>query len=776
MHKYFSAILFSLLLFANCGAGDKAATLKKNEYHLIPQPQSLTPKDGQFTINEKTVLVTVDVEEKAIAKLSEWFRQKLKKGTGFELSSNHKAPGKNKIVLQLDNGITEKEGYTLSVNSDRIIARAKNPIGLFYALQTLRQLLPPQFESHQKEEGIAWVVPAVEITDAPRFRYRGMHLDVARHFFDVATVKQYIDQLAFHKLNYFHWHLTEDQGWRIEIKKYPKLTEIGGYRNGTLIGHYNDQPQQFDGKRYGGFYTQEEIKEVVQYAADRFVTVVPEIELPGHAQAALAAYPELGCTGEPLEVWQKWGVSENVFCPTEETFEFLENVLEEVIALFPGKYIHIGGDECPKSRWKESAFCQKLMRKEGLKDEHELQSYFIRRIEKFINSKGRQIIGWDEILEGGLAPNATVMSWRGISGGIEAAKSGHDVIMTPTSHCYFDYYQSDHPEEPLAIGGFLPLEKVYNYEPVPKELNEKESQHILGTQANLWTEYIPTPEKLQYMAFPRMCALAEVAWLEKEAKNFDDFTSRLIPHVARLKAMGVQSANHFYDLDASIQPGEGKVEVALSALARDAVIRYTLDTSEPSASSPVYKSPIRIEESGVLKAQAFLNGQPTGRSLKQSLEIHKAAGKKITLSTNPHPKYKGGGNASIINGVVGSNERYGDKEWLGFEGDDLEAIIDLGSSQKINEVSFRFFNGIGQWIYLPRRVELSVSLDGTTYEKAGAIEEIKGENKVVETVISLDKVNGRYVKALIKNFGKIPAGRQGGGHASWLFVDEIRIR
>ena len=774
MNKYLTAILFSFLFFFSCGENDKTALSKKNEYHIIPQPQSLSPKDGQFTINEKTTLIFST--EEAVQKLANWFLQKVEKGTGLQLNFNADNPSKNKIVLVLDKEMTAEEGYSLSVNADQIIAKAKNPIGLFYALQTLRQLLPPQFESGQQEKGIAWTVPALELSDAPRFPYRGMHLDVARHFFDVATVKQYIDQLAFHKLNYFHWHLTEDQGWRIEIKKYPKLTEIGGYRNGTLIGHANDKPHEFDGKRYGGFYTQEEIKEVVEYAATQFVTVVPEIELPGHAQAALTAYPELSCTDEPLEVWKRWGVSDNVFCPTEETFEFLENVLEEVIALFPGKYIHIGGDECPKTKWEESAFCQQLMRKEGLKDEHELQSYFIRRIEKFINSKGRQIIGWDEILEGGLAPNATVMSWRGISGGIEAAKSGHDVIMTPTSHCYFDYYQSDHPDEPLAIGGFLPLEKVYSYEPIPEELNEAEAKYVLGAQANVWTEYIPTTKQLEYMTFPRMCALAEVVWSKKEARDFDNFLQRVYPHLTRLQKMGIEAANHFYDVKASIQPNEGKVEVKFNTLAPDAEIYYTLDGSEPSSKSMKYETSVKIEKSSQIKAGVILEDRNLGRKMEQTFDIHKAAGKKITLSTTPHPKYRGDGNASIINGVLGSDERYGDKEWLGFDGEDLEAIIDLGEEKELTEASLRFFKGEAQWIYLPSKVELSVSQDGKTYEKVGAANKIEGETKVVETKIALTQVKGRYVKASIKNYGKIPADREGGGHASWLFVDEIRIR
>jgi hexosaminidase len=354
-----------------------------------------------------------------------------------------------------------------------------------------------------------------------------MHLDVGRHFFSVDFIKKYINLMAMLKMNTFHWHLTEDQGWRIEIKKYPKLQEIAAFRDETLIGHYSDKPHQFDGKKYGGFYTQEEIKEVVKYASARQITIIPEIEMPGHSQAAIAAYPELGCTGEQVKVATKWGVFEEIYCPKETTFKFLEDVIDEVSNLFPGKYIHIGGDEAPKIRWENCEHCQNLIKKEGLKDEHELQSYFIARMEKYINSKGKQIIGWDEILEGGLAPNATVMSWRGTNGAIEAAKQKHTVILTPQSHCYFDHYQSENKNEPLAIGGFLPLEKVYNFNPIPDELTTEEHQYVLGAQGNVWTEYMQTSENVEYMVFPRAIALSEVLWSAKEHRNYTDFIYRL---------------------------------------------------------------------------------------------------------------------------------------------------------------------------------------------------------------------------------------------------------
>ena len=387
---------------------------------------------------------------------------------------------------------------------------------------------------------IKWEIPGVEIQDEPRYPYRGMMLDVGRYFFPPEFVKRFIDLMALHKMNYFHWHLTEDQGWRIQINKYPRLTEIGAFRDESVVGHLRDKPLKFDGQRYGGFYTQEEIREVVEYAKARHITVIPEIEMPGHSLGALASYPELGCTGGPYEVAKRWGVQDDVYCAgKEETFQFLEDVLTEVMDLFPGKYIHIGGDESPKIRWEECPHCQARIKEEGLKDEHELQSYFIKRIEKFLNENNRKLIGWDEILEGGLAPEATVMSWRGTEGGIKAAKELHDVIMTPTTYCYLDYYQGPREDEPLAIGGFLPLSKVYSYDPTPAELNEIESKHILGVQGNVWTEYIKTAEYAEYMTFPRACAIAEIGWSQKDAKNYEDFLHRLDIHLKRLTIMGV---------------------------------------------------------------------------------------------------------------------------------------------------------------------------------------------------------------------------------------------
>lgn len=515
-----------LLLFLN-------ACEKKNPLtiHIIPKPNSLEVLKASFVMNTETKLV---VNDKGLEIVAKYFADQISQNSGIKLRvtlDKDKTKQSNCIYFLTDSAIADlgDEGYQIAVNSEQIVFKANQSKGLFWGVQSFMQLLPAGF--YDKEKRITELkIPGVQIKDKPRFGYRGMHLDVCRHIFPVEFIKTYIDMLAMYKFNTFHWHLTEDQGWRIEIKAYPKLAEVAAWRDSTIIGHNGDEPQKWDSKRYGGYYTQEEVKEIVQYAADRQITIIPEIEMPGHSLAALAAYPELACTTGPFRPATQWGVFPDVYCPKEETFEFLEGVLTEIMEMFPGEYIHIGGGECPKTRWKNCPDCQQLMAKEGLENEDELQSYFIRRIEKFLNANGRKIIGWDEILEGGLSPNATVMSWRGIEGGIEAAKHGHDAIMTPNSNCYFDHYQADSETEPLAIGGLTTLKDVYFYEPVPEELSAEEAKHILGAQANVWTEYIHTPEHVQYMVLPRMAALAEVNWSNPKQKNWANFQNRLGRH------------------------------------------------------------------------------------------------------------------------------------------------------------------------------------------------------------------------------------------------------
>jgi hexosaminidase len=508
------------------------------ELSIIPEPVRVDLYGGYFGINGKTCIV-VDPRTGHLGEmLQSWFSPSM----GFELKITGRAPSRNCILLAVDTSLSGlgEEGYHLTVERERVMIQAPAEAGIFYGMQTLRQLLPPGIYADTIQEDMHWKVPCLDITDYPRFAWRGMHLDVCRHFMPVEFVRKYIDLLAMHKMNRFHWHLTEDQGWRIEIMQYPELSRISAWRDETLVCHAREEPRKFDGKRHGGYYTQDEIREVVAYAKERYITIVPEIEMPGHSLAALAAYPELSCTGGPFKVGTTWGVYKDVYCAgNEKTFEFLENVLTEVMELFPGEYIHLGGDECPKDRWEQCPKCRQRIRSEGLRDEHELQSYFIRRMEKFLNAHNRRIIGWDEILEGGLAPNATVMSWRGEEGGIAAARAGHDVVMAPNSHTYFDYYQADPENEPLAIGGLLPIEKVYSYDPVPGELDRQQKSHILGVQAQLWTEYIPTPAQAEYMAYPRACALAEIAWTPLDRKDYERFTAALANHLKRLDRLHV---------------------------------------------------------------------------------------------------------------------------------------------------------------------------------------------------------------------------------------------
>lgn len=537
MKKYFWLFLVIssiLVTFSSC-----QQTSNEMENSIIPVPLKQEAHKGVFSVTPETKIVCSNKE--GILKVAHYLSIAIGKYASFTpevLTSDVVESGDQDIVLLLDTTCTDlnNEGYRLQVRRRGVEIHANQPVGLFYGVQSLLQLFPVSFFSGELTGAIN--INGIQVVDEPRFSYRGMHLDVCRHMFPVSFIKEYIDLLAMYKFNTFHWHLTEDQGWRLEIKQYPKLTEIGAFRDSTIMGHAGVRPEVYDGKPYGGFYTQDEVREIVQYASDRMITIIPEIELPGHSLAALAAYPELACTEGPFQVATTWGVFEDIYCPKEETFTFLENVLTEVMELFPGTYIHIGGDEAPKKRWEESAFCQNLMKKEGLKDEHELQSYFIQRIETFLNSHGRKLIGWDEILEGGLSPNATVMSWRGTEGGIAAAQQGHDAIMTPGSHCYFDHYQADPETQPLAIGGFTPLEKVYGYEPVPEELSAEEAQHILGAQANVWTEYITTPEQVEYMVLPRMAALAEVNWSQPTNKNYEDFQTRMTYHFDVYAALG----------------------------------------------------------------------------------------------------------------------------------------------------------------------------------------------------------------------------------------------
>lgn len=596
MKKLLSIVLLAFL-YVN------AEAQSDSNMGIIPVPVSVKKGSGTFKLDKTVVLVSNDQKNAKSADLLNAF---VTRHGGFALRTVKAAAANERAIILNSEGADKlpAEGYTINITPKNITITGKDA-GLFYGVQSVIQLMP-------EKQNNEILISTAEINDYPRFKYRGMHLDVSRHFFPVAFVKKYIDLLAQYKINNFHWHLTDDQGWRIEIKKYPKLTAVGASRNGTIIGHHPGV--NTDGEEYKGFYTQNEVKEVVAYAAARFINVVPEIELPGHASAAIAAYPELSCfpdrdtfvdaktpwsgSRKGKQVQQTWGVFDDVFVPSENTFKFLENVFDEVIALFPSKYIHVGGDECPKEYWKQSEFCQNLMKKLNLKDEHELQSYFIQRMEKYINSKGRRIIGWDEILEGGLAPDATVMSWRGTQGGIAAAQQNHDVIMTPGGPVglYFDHKQSNSADEPTNIGGLAPYSLAYAYDPMPKELNADQQKYVIGVQANLWTEYIQSTEKVEYMVLPRMYALAEIAWSPVARKDFKNFSEERLPlHLARLDKT---NTNYWVPtplgLDQKVMNGED-FNITLKEPIPGSKIYYTFDLTRPSELAELYTKPIKIK-------------------------------------------------------------------------------------------------------------------------------------------------------------------------------------
>lgn len=530
--------LFLLLILYNSAFSQQF----ENIYAIIPKPQKIIPALGTFTITRSTALCT-SFHHSEIKEFAYYVAKFLSTPIG-EIQLSRNIPSQDYIALDIDEKNNfDQEGYQLSVTPEGIKISASTVIGAFWAFQTLRQLMPPVVEMQVPLAGSKITIPCVTIIDAPRFKYRGLHLDVSRHMFPVEFIKKYIDLMAYYKLNMFHWHLTDDQGWRIEIKQYPKLQETSAFRNQTMVGSGRTYPHKFDGKSYGGYYTQEEIKEIIEYARQRHITIIPEIELPGHSLAALAAYPELGCSTGPYKTGTRWGIIDDVYCPgNEDTFTFLENVLKEVFDLFPSQYIHIGGDEVVKTRWQACTQCQNRIHDEGLQNEFELQSYVIKRIEKFINKHGRTIIGWNEILEGGVTNNTIVMSWRETEGALDAVNHNNRVIQTPNEYLYFDYYQSKSSTEPLAIGGYLPLEKVYSFDPVPTELDQNKASLILGAQANVWTEYITTTQQVEYMAFPRALALAEVVWTDSSQKNYGNFIQRLDDHIEHLRALNVYYA------------------------------------------------------------------------------------------------------------------------------------------------------------------------------------------------------------------------------------------
>jgi hexosaminidase len=730
---------------------------------IIPLPVRLEQKGTSFTIHAATnIYYTQDSIKEAAGLLNDYLQSFLARSSGALQGTGEG------IVLSIDAGaVPETEGYHLQITHTTIQLTAHDIAGVIHGIQTLRQLWK---EDNKK----TLVVVGADITDYPRFAYRGMALDVSRHLFPVSFIKKYIDLLALYKFNTFHWHLTDDQGWRIEIKQYPRLQSVAAWRAQTLIGHKKETPHRFDGKRYGGYYTQGEIKEVVQYAAARSITIIPEIEMPGHALAALSAYPSLGCTGGPYAAATFWGVFDDVYCAGKDsTFVFLQNVLDEVMVLFPSHYIHIGGDECPKTKWQVCPRCQQRMKQLNLQDEHALQSYFVQRIEKYLNSKGRAIIGWDEILEGGLAPNATVMSWRGEEGGLTAARQQHRVIMTPESHLYFDYYQSLHPAEPLAAGSYTPLSKVYSYQPAGSLADSLQS-YVAGVEGQAWSEYYTDAAQAEYMVFPRALALAELAWTPVARRSYPDFLQRLRWQTTLWKQVKLAYKNTFDEVtNVAIQPVKGTVTIALQSSDPGAVIRYTTNNTTPTSKSASYTAPVLLTKSGRLQALAFdKNSKPIGRVYQQMVTLHKAIGAPVALTHAPIERFNPG-TGVLVNGITGSN-RYNDAQWMGFSGDDLEAVIDLGTVQTIRSVQLNVLNYHWQRMWAPVVLEVWVSVDGESFQKVFTQTDfpVNGINKVQAAI---QPVQAKKVKVKAVNKGIIPAGEYGAGGKALLLVDEIMI-
>jgi len=734
---------------------------------VIPAPSIVQNKPGKFRIIPG-FRILLNSDNRDVRKLINSFAEKLRKIQGLDVpitSGSEIEIRENMLLFELasDKSHLGNEGYELEIDPNSMSIKAFKPAGLFYGVQTLLQLLPPELETGQNLPGFnQMTLSCMKIIDTPRFPYRGMHLDVGRHFFPVPFIKKYIDILALHKFNTFHWHLTEDQGWRIEIKQYPKLSEISSYRNETIVGHYRDQPHKFDGQRHGGVYTQQEIRDVVQYAQDRFITIIPEIEMPGHSVAALAAYPELSCTGGSFDVSTIWGVKEDVYCAgNDNVFEFLENVLSEVMELFPSKYIHIGGDESPKIRWENCEKCQARIQEEGLADEDELQSYFIRRIEKFLLSKGRKLIGWDEILEGGLAPEATVMSWRGMRGGIEAARQGHDVIMTPVSFCYFDYYQANPKTEPLAIGGYTTLKKVYSFEPVPPELSEMESKHIIGAQGNVWTEYIKTPEYAEYMSVPRMTALSEVVWSPKESRNWKYFRARLENFFKRLDILDINYSLGSYkvDIHSHFDPKIKKTWIVLESEQFDTPIIYSTGESHTSPEIQEFDRPFTFDRTLTIRAGIYIDGKLMDDMTERTFHYHQGINKTINLLTPFSQRYPAEGKRALIDGSTGSKD-FRDGHWQGFDGDDMTVVIDLESRTTLKQISVSFLQNTGALIFLPSEIQIAVSKNGEDFEKITVIEndvsQRKSEGFIKEFLHNFSDESFRYLRLSAKNIGACP--------------------
>jgi hexosaminidase len=778
-----------------------------SQLNIVPLPAQIKMGNGIFNLNNKTSIV---LEGSGLEKNAAFINDYLQQFFGYKLKITKIHSGANSIFLNYEHIVHDIPGaYNFTIDNKGLYIAGGNETGVFYGIQTLFQLLPP---------GNKTTIPHVTILDYPRFPYRGMHLDVGRHFFPVSFIKKYIDYLAAYKYNIFHWHLTEDQGWRIEIKKYPNLTKTGAWRNGTIIGRYPGKGS--DNKTYGGFYTQAQIKEVVAYAAARHIDVIPEIEMPGHSSAAIASYPWLSCfpakptaipanmisqksideqkAGRIKLVQETWGVFDDVFCAGKDsTFKFLENVIDEVLPLFPSKYFHLGGDESPKTHWKICPACQKRIKDLNLKDEHELQSWFVQRIEKYVNSKGKTMIGWDEILEGGLAPNAVVMSWRGEKGGIEAAKQKHKVIMTPGNPVYFDHTQSKN-EDSVTIGGYNPIENVYAYEPIPKELVAAEEKYVLGAQANMWTEYMEYTSKIEYMMFPRMTALSEVLWSPKEKRDWKDFERRLPAIYERLDKQKINYSKAYYEPKVNLSATADFDGIEIKVKSKQEKSKYYFGNKTESEFTMYLDSIDRnIKKSGLYGVRMLGKLSPDSKGEKWGiayltpyeflfstdikLSFNKATGKKITIVTAPSKSYPGDGAFTLVNGVQNEKGMSKSSEFLGFSGTDLDVTIDLGKEMDVSTVTVHVLKQTGSWIYLPSQVDVTYIpyIDTTIITKHPPLETI---TVIVNADDDLDRIEikkekfCRYIQVRAKNYGIIPTGKPGAGNPAWLFVDEIEVK
>lgn len=751
-------VVFIISVVINSCKNKDNSPVTESDISIIPQPVEISYRVGSFKCNKDIVIYTWSEKEKEIAG---YFNSLISKSSGYELVTETTKQGDFPhygITLGLDPSMDSvgDEGYKIRVKRKKIEITARSENGLFYAIQTLRQLFPPEFEI-EKSGKTEWSVPCVDITDFPRFKWRGSLLDCCRHYMDKEFVKRYIDLLATHKMNRFHWHLTEDQGWRIEIKKYPKLTDIGAWRTDS------------EGKKYGGFYSQEDIKEIVAYAKSRYVEIIPEIEMPGHSTAALAAYPRYSCTGGPFSVETNWGVFKDIYCAgNDSTLEFLKDIIDEVIELFPSDYIHIGGDEAPKYRWENCALCQKRIKDNGLKDEHELQSWFITEIEKYLTSKNKKLIGWDEILEGGLAPSATVQSWRGMDGAIAAAKSGHDAIVSPTSHAYFDYDLKT-----------TNLEKVYSFEPVPEDLSIKEAEHILGGECNIWTERAPQ-ESIDSKVFPRILAMSEVLWSPKEKRDFENFRKRLSVHYLRLDNLKVSYGYESEPVSFSVEKpaNDNGFIINLISGQKNIHLFYTLDGSEPDTTSSEYKEEIKLSSGGSLKVLPVYSHGKKGDLYVRDFVSHVALNSKITFEYPYSDNYAAGGGNSLIDGMKGTGD-FRDKLWQGFEGNDMIASIDLGESKDFTRIKAGFIQSVPSWIFMPEEVEFFVSENGKTYISVGKIKnDVSQKNMdmvIKDFVIEFYPKHMQYIKVVAKNVKHCPDWHPGAGGKTWIFSDEIVV-